>query len=244
MSAGVAGVLLAAGGGRRFGRPKALVVLGGRTLVERGVATLLGGGCSSVLVVVGAAAADVRSVAVRAGAVPVANDAWADGLGAPLPVGPVPAAQTMAGVAVVLPADQPIVTPALVARLIGAWQAGAMVAVAAYGGMGRTPVVLDRATWPAATAAAEGDVGARPFIRAHPELVVPVPCDDVGAGFDIDTEDDLWAAEEQWGEWLASGEGDLPEPVEATAASAGDPVGAVADRAINPVRQPVVRPPA
>jgi CTP:molybdopterin cytidylyltransferase MocA len=49
----VAGILLAAGEGRRFGRPKALVVLGGRSLVERGAATLSAGGCRPVLVVLG-----------------------------------------------------------------------------------------------------------------------------------------------------------------------------------------------
>ncbi|HEY7177474.1 MAG TPA: NTP transferase domain-containing protein, partial [Micromonosporaceae bacterium] len=40
----VAGVLLAAGAGRRYGMPKALVAHGDRLLVEHGLATLRNGG--------------------------------------------------------------------------------------------------------------------------------------------------------------------------------------------------------
>ena len=47
----VAGVLLAAGEGSRFGRPKALVELDGQTLAERGVALLRGGGADRKSVV-------------------------------------------------------------------------------------------------------------------------------------------------------------------------------------------------
>ena len=52
---GVAGVLLAAGEGSRFGQPKALVELDGQTLAERGVKTLVAGGADPVFIVTGAA---------------------------------------------------------------------------------------------------------------------------------------------------------------------------------------------
>ena len=51
----VAGLLLAAGEGRRMGVPKALVELRDQTLVERGVRLLHEGGCDPVVVVLGAA---------------------------------------------------------------------------------------------------------------------------------------------------------------------------------------------
>jgi nicotine blue oxidoreductase len=38
---------------------------------------------------------------------------------------------------------------------------------------------------------AEGDAGARPFLRAHPELVTLVECGDTGRPDDIDTPEDL-----------------------------------------------------
>ena len=47
----VAGVLLAAGEGKRLGTPKALVELGGRRLVDRGADLLRDGGTAPVVVV-------------------------------------------------------------------------------------------------------------------------------------------------------------------------------------------------
>jgi nicotine blue oxidoreductase len=90
-----------------------------------------------------------------------------------------------------MPVDQPLVTPALVSRLIGAWREGADAVVATYGGEMSTPVVLDRSLWPDVESRAVGDVGARAFLRSNLDLVTPLACDDVGDPSDIDTEDDL-----------------------------------------------------
>ena len=38
---------------------------------------------------------------------------------------------------------------------------------------------------------ATGDTGARPFLRAHPELVTVVECGDTGSAYDVDTPADL-----------------------------------------------------
>jgi CTP:molybdopterin cytidylyltransferase MocA len=64
-------------------------------------------------------------------------------------------------------------------------------AVATYGGNPRNPVLLDRATWPAVSELAVGDVGARAWLRAHRDLGLAVPCDGTGRPEDIDTADDL-----------------------------------------------------
>ncbi len=189
--AGVAGIVLAAGEGRGFGGPKALVRFGGQTLVERAVQTLLAGGCRPVCVVLGAAADEVRHTCVLDNAVVVENKQWTDGMGGSLRVGLDAARRERAGAALVLLADQPLVTPALVERLIGAWRAGARAAVAAFGGEGLTPVVLDRTLWRRVSRTAVGDVGARALLRAQPELVTLVDCDDIGSPDDIDTPEDL-----------------------------------------------------
>ena len=59
-----AGLLLAAGAGRGMGGPKALVEVDGEPLVRRGIRLLRDGGGSPVLVVVGAAAEQVRPLCV------------------------------------------------------------------------------------------------------------------------------------------------------------------------------------
>jgi CTP:molybdopterin cytidylyltransferase MocA len=189
----VAGVLLAAGEGSRFGQPKALLELAGQTLAERGVALLRAGGADPVIVVTGAALVPLTGIQL------VHNDQWRTGMGSSLRValsaltgtgtGNLPAPGV--GAVVVALADQPLVGAAAVARLIAAYRAGATVVVAAYDGKPRNPVLLARIHWPEVIATAAGDQGARAFLRAHPDLVTLVECGDTGSPDDIDTPADL-----------------------------------------------------
>ncbi|MGH3161754.1 MAG: nucleotidyltransferase family protein [Streptosporangiaceae bacterium] len=196
MRSAVAGVLLAAGEGSRFGRPKALVELDGQTLAERGVTLLRAGGTDPVLIVTGAAQVDLGP---EHQARTVYNGEWHTGMGSSLraalraltelEAGPEVGPEI--GAAVVALADQPLVGAAAVGRLIAAYRAGAGVAVAAYGGKPRNPVLLAREHWPEVIATAIGDQGARAFLRARPELVTLVECGDTGHPDDIDTPADF-----------------------------------------------------
>lgn len=188
----VAGVLLAAGQGSRFGRPKALVELDGQTLAERGVTLLRAGGTDPVLIVTGAAQVDLGP---EHRARTVYNGEWRTGMGSSLRAAlralTEPEAAPEIGAVVVALADQPLVGAEAVGRLIAAYRAGAGVAVAAYGGKPRNPVLLAREHWPEVIATATGDQGARAFLRARPELVTLVECGDTGRPDDIDTPADL-----------------------------------------------------
>ncbi|MEV5754119.1 nucleotidyltransferase family protein [Actinoallomurus sp. NPDC052308] len=179
-----AGLLLAAGEGRRLGTPKALVEIGGVRLVDRGVRMLHEAGCTPIVVVTGAAAIDV------AGAVVVHNPDWPTGMGSSLRAGLSALAADCPAVVIAL-VDQPRVTAAAVRRLRAAYDSGARAAVATYAGRPRNPVLIAHEYFAEAAAGASGDVGARAFLRAHPELVATVPCDDVAAPDDIDTPEDL-----------------------------------------------------
>ena len=64
MRGATAGLVLAAGEGRRFGGPKAPYVLDGVRLVDRAVALLRDAGCDPVLVVLGAWIDDVPDAVV------------------------------------------------------------------------------------------------------------------------------------------------------------------------------------
>jgi CTP:molybdopterin cytidylyltransferase MocA len=194
----IAGILLAAGDGSRLGQPKATVELAGSTLAARGVELLRDGGTDPVIVVTGAVPVELPGV------VSVHNPDWIAGMGSSLvtglralsggtPGGSAAGAAAGNGVAaaVIALADQPLVGAAAVRRLIAAHAGGAAVAVAAYDGQPRNPVLIDRAHWPAVIELATGDAGARPFLRAHPELVTLVECGDTGSPADIDTPADL-----------------------------------------------------
>ena len=187
MSSGnVAGILLAAGEGSRLGRPKALIELGGRSLVHRGIALLRDGGANPVIVVSGATGPLGRGP----GVISVHNPDWRGGMGSSLAVG-LGAVPAECSAVVLALADQPLVGPEAVRRLIGVRAAGASVAVACYDGEPRNPVLIAREHWPEVIELAVGDVGARPFLRAHRDLVTEVECGDTGRPDDIDTPDDL-----------------------------------------------------
>jgi CTP:molybdopterin cytidylyltransferase MocA len=182
--AAVAGILLAAGGGSRLGRPKALVELGGESLARRGVRLLHEGGAAPIVVVTGAVAVDLPGVLT------VHNPDWRSGMGSSLTAGLATVPQGP-GAAVIALVDQPLVGPEAVRRLIAAYLAGARVAVAGYGGAPRNPVLLAREHWPEVAGLAVGDAGARAFLRANPELVTLVECGDTGSPDDLDTRADL-----------------------------------------------------
>lgn len=184
----VAGLVLAAGSGSRLGTPKALVEIAGERLVDRAVRTLREGGCVPITVVLGAAVVDVPDAEV------IENPDWETGMGSSFRLG----LGSLGGSDAVIVAlvDQPRIGSDVVARLIEAHRNGARVAVATYGGQRRNPVLLGRETWAEAAALAEADNGARPYLAAHRDAVVGVPCDDLGQPDDIDTPADL-AAERQ-----------------------------------------------
>jgi CTP:molybdopterin cytidylyltransferase MocA len=179
-----AGLLLAAGAGRRYGMPKALVSRDGRLLVEQALATLREGGCDPLVVVLGAAQDEVRARADLGGALVVGNPDWPGGMGSSLRVGLAALVGTPAQAAAVLLVDTPGITPAAVRRLLG--HAGPhALAAASYQGRQGHPVLLGRTHWPAVAALASGDQGARPYLAGHPPTLVP--CDDIADGTDLDT---------------------------------------------------------
>ncbi|MEY9863024.1 CTP:molybdopterin cytidylyltransferase MocA [Catenulispora sp. GAS73] len=185
--ANVAAIILAAGGGRRLGgHPKALLSHGGELLVERAIRTARAGGCDTVVVVLGAEAADVQRRANLAGCAVAVNQDWATGMGSSLRAGlaALTAVPGSCRAAVILLVDQPFVTPQAVRAVIAS---GADVAAAAYEGRRGHPVLIAARHWPEASAAAIGDRGARDFLARHE--VVAVPCD--GSPADIDVPEDL-----------------------------------------------------
>lgn len=190
----VAGLLLAAGAGRRMGGPKALLEVDGEPLVRRAIRLLVDGGCTPVVVVVGAAAEQVRPLCAGAAVVDAVD--WQTGMGASLRTGlaaldPAPDVDAC----VVTLVDQPWVTAEAVERLRAAHRTGAVTAVASYDGRARNPVLLDRSVWADVAAGAIGDEGARTWLREHPSLVITVDCTDVGSPDDLDTPQDLAALE-------------------------------------------------
>ena len=188
MSGTVAGVVLAAGAGSRFGMPKALVEYDGSLLVERAARVLAAGSCDPVLVVIGAAADEVRARAALDDARTVLNPDWRTGMGSSVRTGLDALGPTSTTGALMLPVDMPGVSAEAVQR-VAAHASPTALAAASYGGRRSHPVLLGRAHWAGAAASATGDVGARDYLRTR--TVTMVDCGDVSNGLDIDRPGDL-----------------------------------------------------
>lgn len=170
-----AGLVLAAGEGRRFGGPKAPYKIDGERLVDRAVRILREAGCDPVVVVLGAWLGDVPDADV------VPNPDWATGMGSSLRAGLAALQATAADRAVVTLVDLPGLTGEAVRRLVAHDR---RLAQAAYGGTRGHPVLLGREHWDGVAASAEGDRGARAYLARNDVALVEVG--DVAAGDDLD----------------------------------------------------------
>jgi CTP:molybdopterin cytidylyltransferase MocA len=192
-----AGLLLAAGAGRRMGGPKALLRdPDGVPFLDRVVGVLLDGGCTSVTVVLGAAADQALALldeGPHAGdpALSVVETAdWDGGLGASLRAG----LDALAGVAdhdvaLVTLVDLPDVGASVVRRVLAAGTGPGSLVRATYDGHPGHPVLLGRRHWDGVRATARGDQGARAYFRDHPP--VDCECGDLATGRDVDRPEDL-----------------------------------------------------
>jgi CTP:molybdopterin cytidylyltransferase MocA len=188
----IAGLVLAAGAGRRYGMPKALIPYRGKLLVQRAADTLREAGCARILVVLGAQAEQVRSAAPELPET-VANPDWSSGMGSSLRLG----LRTLsvgepADAAVVVLVDMPAVTPEAVRR-VAALATPGVLAIGGYGDRRGHPVLLGRDHWAGVAQTAVGDRGARDYLRTHAARLTVVPVGDVADPIDIDEPGDLSA---------------------------------------------------
>ncbi|HTZ42625.1 MAG TPA: nucleotidyltransferase family protein [Jatrophihabitans sp.] len=185
----IAGLVLAAGAGRRLGSPKAEILLGGIRLVDRAVYTLRAGGCDEVFAV-------VRSGEVTVpGATAVPNPDADSGMASSLRAGLAALAEETEAVVVTL-VDLPDVRPAEVSAMLGWYRNGASIVAVRRGGMRSHPVLVSRRWLRLFAEAAQADEGARRFFAQHYDEVdfldFPEPISD------IDTPEDLRAAERRF----------------------------------------------
>lgn len=184
----IAALVLAGGQSRRMGEiNKLLADIGGRAMVRHVVDNVLGSTAEPVVVVTGHEADRVRAAL---GGCPVAfaeNPDFADGLSTSLKTGLAALPADCDG-AIVCLADMPKVTPAVIDRLIAAFDPveGRAIVVPTRRGKRGNPVLFARRFFEE-IGAVSGDVGARHIIGENDELVVEVEVDDESVLTDIDT---------------------------------------------------------
>lgn len=186
----VLGLVLAAGGSTRMGRPKQLAELDGRPLLAHVLEAVEASPVDRVVVALGGAADEVLDRVELGRAEPLVVEGWAAGMGHVLASALAQAGGDWEAVVVLL-GDQPLVPGRAVARVVEAWRAGAgPMVTATYDGRPGHPKLFDRRLLPDLLRLT-GDTGARDLLAAHPDRVHRVEVGDLGSDADIDVEADL-----------------------------------------------------
>lgn len=202
----IGAVVLAGGRSSRMGAHKLLLPLGGRPVAVYALDAAREGGADPVVVVLGHQAADVRAALPAAGYQVVVNAAYAAGMSTSLRAGIAALPPDVAGVVILL-ADQPLITGAIVARVIAeAHASGRGIVTASFGGRRGTPVYFARALF-AELLAVTGDEGGRAVIARHPAEVAVVEFADAAAALDVDDPEQYARLQALWSRYAKGSAG-------------------------------------
>src|ERR1700744_5946393 len=171
------GILVAAGAGRRYGKPKVLV----EGWLDAAVSALRDGGCTDVILVLGAA-----EITPPSGVTAITARHWQDGLSASVRAGLTKADSMGADYGVLHVIDTPDVGAAVVARVLArALDCESGLARAYFGERPGHPVVIARPHWPHVLDLLTGDRGAGAYLSGRGDGEI-VDCADLAGGQDID----------------------------------------------------------
>lgn len=188
----ITGVLLAAGGARRFRRQKLVAPLVGVPIVRHS-ANAFAAVTDNLIAVVGHEGAEVERALEGTGARIVQNPDWELGLATSIQRG-VSAVGPECEAIVIGVGDQPEIDPAIIRMVIARWrETGKPIVSASYRGVRGHPVLFARAVFPELLQL-HGDAGARLLIERTPERVSYVQVD-APMPPDIDTSGELEALE-------------------------------------------------
>lgn len=162
----IAGIVLAAGSAGRMGRNKLLLAVAGESLVHRAARTAGEAGLEPVVVVLGHEAERGRAALEGVRCEIVVNPRHALGQSTSLDAG-VAAVPASAAAAVVLLADMPLVTPAMIrAVVVRHHEGGAPLVSSRYGGVAAPPTLFSRALF-RELRGGEGEGRGREVVRRH-----------------------------------------------------------------------------
>jgi len=174
MSGVVTGLVLAAGGSRRLGRPKQLLPYGRATLLDHVLDTARSCAFDQLLCVIGGSAGDVRSTVDLSGVEVVENPDFGEGCSSSIAAA-LHAVDSRSDVLVLMLGDQPGVTAGTVATLLAGRGEAPIAACAYFDGRGH-PLAFSRSLFPE-LAGLHGDKAVWKLLDRHEAVAADVPVD-------------------------------------------------------------------
>ena len=190
----ISAVILAAGLARRMGKPKLLLKLGDKTVIEHVVDNALAAGIGETIVVLGAHQEEFRQVLTGRNIITVDNARFHEGQGTSVAAAAAAVSPQATGI-LFLMGDQPFVSVSLINRLIQEFDDSKALIVRQAGS--GTPAVF-RTELLTELKQLSGDVGGRQLIEKYPATVRTVNLAAPPETIDLDTEQDYENARELW----------------------------------------------
>lgn len=185
----VAAIVLAAGASTRYGRPKQLLPVGPRTMLQHVVDIVLASPVDQTVVVLGHRASEIGAILKGTPADIVTNAEWEAGLSTSVQAG-LRAIRPDVQAALFVLADQPTITPEIITALIVRYQeTGAPIVVPTYQGKRGNPALFDRSFF-AELMKVRDDQGGRQLIDRHRDRTEGVEVGSEAVLIDVDTEED------------------------------------------------------
>jgi molybdenum cofactor cytidylyltransferase len=189
------GLILAAGGGSRFGGRKQLAELRGRPLLEYAIEAMSATpAIERILVVLGSEADEVLGAIDFRGVETTVCEGWDEGIAASLRTG-VEALSDCEAIVITL-GDQPFITPRAIEAIADRAGEDSAAVRAVYDGEPGHPVLIKRTLYPR-VAELRGDAGARDLLVEAG--AIEVECGALCPPDDVDTPTDLETARERLG---------------------------------------------
>jgi molybdenum cofactor cytidylyltransferase len=190
----VAGIMLAAGMSKRFGKTKQLHELGGSTILSRVVDASIRSDLDLVILVLGHESEAVRESLGNRLTDPrlsiVVNPDYAMGMSTSLQAGLKAAMDRFLSI-MVLMGDQPLLSPRAINRILRAFRSSEKdICAPVFRGKRGLPVCISSRFYDEILKV-RGDMGAREILRNNPEEVLAVDMEDEGGFIDIDRREDL-----------------------------------------------------
>jgi molybdenum cofactor cytidylyltransferase len=202
----VAAIVLAAGASTRYGQPKQLLPVGGKTMLQHVVDVVLASPVDQTIVVLGHRAGEIGA-SVRQGlptaadksADIVTNEEWQAGLSTSVQAG-LRAIRSDIQAALFVLADQPAITPGIIAALLGRYrETGAPIVVPTYRGERGNPALFDRSLF-SELMEVRNDQGGRQLVDRYANRTEKVEVGSEAVLVDVDTEEDYQRFKEAYGQ--------------------------------------------